>query len=142
MNFLSLLAVSAILRWDYSPADAQQYQVTHFEVYVGIQSVVAGNPPVMTLRADYPALQQPIDGMDYGTTYYFTIKAFGAGGPSPYSEEITYTPVIVLPSPTPMPTPVPTPPPTPTPVPTPPPPSNLRVLLDAIARWWAERLNT
>ena len=69
-----------------------------------------------------------------GSTVYFTAYAYNTLGiESLPSNEVAYT--------VPTPTPTPTPPP-PTPNPTPAPPDNLRLILDAIARWWANLFST
>ena len=119
MNLL-FLAFSQFILWTYAPEDATLYGVTHFEFYMGVQSVVAGNPPVRTWTVNYPEMQQLVDGLEYGTTYYFCTKTFGAGGASNYSGELVWTP---MPDPTPSPTPLPTPEPSPSPTPGPPPPT-------------------
>lgn len=72
-----------------------------------------------------------------GVNVYFAAFAYNTLGiESLPSNEVVYN--VPIPTPAPTPTPTPTPPP-PTPSPTPAPPSNLKLLLDAIAKWWAER---
>jgi hypothetical protein len=113
-----LLAVSTIIHWEYPPEWAEQYQVTQFTLYLGIQSVVAGYPALTSWDVEYPMLEQPVDGLEYGTTYYFTVKSRNAFGASVFSPEFVWTPTPE-PAPTPSPTPAITPEPTATPTPEP-----------------------
>ena len=114
-----ILAMDVFINWTYRPEDAVTYQVSSFSLYMGIQSVVQGNPPIRTFDVNYPTMQVLVEGLDFGTTYYFATKVHGAGGDSVYSGELVWTP-MPDPTPTPAPVPTPTPPqPTPTPLPTP-----------------------
>jgi hypothetical protein len=121
----AILAVSATVWFNPNPPEQQ---IMRYDVYVGIESIVAGNAPI----AIYPLListTEPqiavnglsvrVDGLDYGVTYFFTAKAVSASGESGYSNEVQYTPTPPpTPTPTPEPTATPTPTPTATPVPT------------------------
>ena len=81
-----------MLTWDAS-IDAVSYRL-----YVGIQSLKAGNPPLVS----YPTnqTQHQVDGLDFGTKYYFCATASGANGvESGYSGEVQY---LAIPPPPPM----------------------------------------
>ena len=88
MNLTPILAVSVLLLWD----DLQGDEVFRYQVYVGIDSLVAGNPPLLmyeTKRHRYRAR-----GLQFGTTYYFAVKGICSNGTStPYSNEVVYTPM-------------------------------------------------
>jgi hypothetical protein len=119
--FVLLLAMDVFVGWTYRQEDITTYQVSGFTLYMGIQSVVQGNPPLRTWNVDAQERKVLVEGLDFGTTYYFATKVHGAGGDSVYSGELVYTPMPEpTPNPTPPPQPTPTPPqPTPTPLPTP-----------------------
>ena len=85
------------LAWNPSPTP----DISYYRLYVGIQSLQAGNSPVATYDTDQ--LQQQVDGLELGTRYFFVVTAWKLGLESSYSDEITYTPA--LPTPTPEPTP-------------------------------------
>jgi hypothetical protein len=91
-----LLAASVTLAWDASP------NASSYRLYVGIQSLQAGNPPLVF----YPtrATQCQVDGLDYGTRYYFAATAFANGLETVYSNEVSY---VATPTPTPALTPIP-----------------------------------
>ncbi len=64
-----------------------------YRLYVGIQSLQAGNPPLTRLSADARRLQYQVEGVDYGTEYFFCVTAINlAGLESEYSNEVQYTP--------------------------------------------------
>ena len=97
-----------------------------YDVYIGTQSIIAGNAPIaiypLLMSLDQPqiavdGLSVRVDGLDYGTTYFFTAKAINASGESGFSNEVQYTPIPSR-TPTPEPTATPTPDATPTPEPT------------------------
>jgi hypothetical protein len=104
-------AASVTLQWNPNP----ELDIAFYRVYVGIQSIKAGNPP---LPLDPPLKTNEtsyrVEGLDYLTTYYFVVTATNeAGLESGYSnEEKVY---LDLPTATPTPTPTPTPSPTPEP---------------------------
>jgi chitodextrinase len=55
----------------------------------------------------WPDTQYQVDGLTYGTTYWFVVTAINSDGlESAYSNEVAYTP---MPPPDPTPTPAPTP---------------------------------
>jgi hypothetical protein len=114
MNFLLILAASTLVAWEQP--EAVEYSVTHFTLSLGIQSVVAGNLPVMVWTINYPLMQQQVDGLDYGTKYYVAVKSWNVAGSSGYSGELEFTLMPDV-TPTPTPTPEPTAIPTPTPLP-------------------------
>ena len=81
-----LLAASITLAWNSSPTP----EISYYRLYVGIQSIEAGNPPVAHYDTDQ--LQQQVDGLEFGTQYFFVVTAWKAGLESVYSDEIIYTP--------------------------------------------------
>lgn len=82
-----LIAASVLLAWDASPdPDAALYRL-----YVGIQSLSASNPPLTSYSTQEAQFQ--VDGLDYGTEYFFCVTAINlAGLESEYSNEVQYTP--------------------------------------------------
>jgi outer membrane biosynthesis protein TonB len=108
----ALMAAAVSLMWDPSP------DAIHYNFYVGLQSMAAGNPPLVVYPV--PVLDGTtfeVTGLDFGTEYFFVVTALDAAeAESGYSNEVQYTP---MPTPTPTPEPIPTPEPTPTPLPTP-----------------------
>lgn len=128
---LSGVAAFAVsLAWNASPTS----DVVGYRVRWGFGQ---GGPYTNTVEAG-SALSITVDEpWPLGSTVYFVAYAYNASNlESLPSNEVAYT------APLPTPTPTPTPVPTATPAPTPAPPDNLRLLLDAIAKWWAERFNT
>jgi hypothetical protein len=121
------MAVS--LRWDASLGpDVQGYRVKWGFIKGGPydHNVEVGMAVSTTIDEPWPM----------GTPVYFTAYAYNTAGlESLPSNEVVYN--VPIPTPTPSPTPTPVPPPTP--APTPAPPSNLQLLLDAIAAWWRSR---
>jgi hypothetical protein len=80
------LAFWVMLLWDPIP------QAESYRLYVGIQSLRAGNPPLLFYETDEPAYR--IHGLDFGTTYYFTVTWICPNGTeSPQSNEVVYTPM-------------------------------------------------
>ncbi len=96
-------AASVTLQWDRN----LEPDIAFYRLYVGIQSIKAGNPPLM----EFPPTQETIytvEGLDYLRTYYFVVTAENrAGLKSGYSNEVIVH--LALPTPTPTPTPSPTP---------------------------------
>lgn len=119
-----LLAVSITLVWNPSPTP----DIAYYRLYVGIQSIKAGNPALVFY--DTGQLQQQVNGLELGTQYFFVVTAWKEGLESVYSDEVVYTPPI--PTPTPEPTPTVTPTPTPTPTPEEPSPTP--------GKWWKKNL--
>ncbi|MGA7902253.1 MAG: fibronectin type III domain-containing protein [Terrimicrobiaceae bacterium] len=94
---LPLIAASVLLVWDASPVP----DVVLYRLYVGIQSLRAGNPPLTGYSTQKAQFQ--VDGLDYGTDYFFCVTAINlAGLESEYSNEVQYTPTPA-PEPTPKP---------------------------------------
>ena len=90
-----LIAASVLLAWDASPDP----DVAGYRLYVGIQSLQEGNPPLLA----YPPtteLQYRVEGLDYGTEYFFcvtaTAKVNSAELESGYSNEVQFTPTPTL----------------------------------------------
>ena len=83
-----LIAASVLLAWDASPDP----DVALYRLYVGIQSIQslrAGNPPLTGYSAQEAQFQ--VDGLDYGTEYFFCVTAINlAGLESEYSNEVQY----------------------------------------------------
>ena len=123
-----LLAVSLTLQWDPNPPEDN---VALYNVHIGIQSMLAGNPSLV----DYPVVAPTTvftAEVEYEQLYFFTVTAVNFDGvESGYSNEVQHIVTLPTPSPTPVatPTPAPTvlPTPTATPVPTPTP---------AATPWW------
>ena len=87
--FPLLLAVSAVLAWD----PVLDPEIALYRLYVGIQSMAAGNPPLLGYTIAVPDTEFTVDGLDYGTTYFFDVTSVTfAGLESGYSNEIIYTP--------------------------------------------------
>ena len=83
-----LIAASVLLAWDASPdPDAALYRL-----YVGIQSLRAGNPALTGYSTQEAQFQ--VNGLDYGTDEdFFCVTAINlAGLESEYSNEVQYTP--------------------------------------------------
>ena len=92
-----LIAASVLLAWDASPDP----DVALYRLYVGIQSLRAGNPPLTGYSTQEAQFQ--VDGLDYGTDYFFCVTTINlAGLESEYSNEVQYTPTPA-PEPTPKP---------------------------------------
>lgn len=87
MQALLILAASVTLAWDPSP-NAESYRL-----YVGIQSLKAGNPPITFYPTAGNVTQYTIGGLNFGNTYYFAATALGNGLESPYSNEVVYVAV-------------------------------------------------
>ena len=87
MNIL-ILAASVLLAWDANP----EPDLAGYKIHVGIESFTLGNPPVQTLDVGN-VTQSPIDGLSYGTQYFFVVTAYCPTGESGYSNEVTYTPI-------------------------------------------------
>ena len=65
--------------------------VVLYRLYVGIQSLRAGNPPLTVYPTQEAQFQ--VDGLDYRTEYFFCVTAINlAGLESEYSNEVQYTP--------------------------------------------------
>jgi chitinase len=81
-----LIAASVLLAWDTSPDP----DVALYRLYVGIQSLRAGNPPLTGYSTQEAQFQ--VNGLDYGTEYFFCVTAINfAGLESEYSNEVQYT---------------------------------------------------
>jgi hypothetical protein len=88
MNASLLLAATVMLAWNPN----SEPDLAGYKLNIGIQSIVAGNPPV-EIRDVGNVTQHQVDGLDYGTTYFFTATAYNqAGLESGHSNEVTYTP--------------------------------------------------
>ena len=99
VTWILILAASVTLGWDKSP----EATVSKYRLYVGIQSMVAGNPPLVNyeIANSSAAPTYKVDGLDLGTQYFFVVTAVdGQGFESGYSNEVAYTP---MPPPTPIP---------------------------------------
>ena len=112
-----ILAASVLLAWDPNP---EADNVALYKVYVGIQSMAAGNPSLIGYPVSTPETEYLVEGLSYGTEYFFVATAINFEGlESGYSNEVVYTPwpdsFPRLPVPTPTPTPTIAPTPTPTP---------------------------
>ena len=82
-----LIAVSVLLGWDNESLP----DVALYRLYAGIQSLRAGNPPLTGYSTQKAQLR--VDGLDYGTEYFFCVTAINfAGLESEYSNEVQYTP--------------------------------------------------
>ena len=82
-----LIAASVLVSWDTSPDP----DVALYRLYVGIQSLRAGNPPLTGYSTQEAQFQ--VDGLDYGTDYFFCVTAINlAGLESEYSNEVQCTP--------------------------------------------------
>jgi len=87
VNCLWILAASVTLAWDPSP-DAALYRL-----YVGIQSIVGGNPPLVGYTVPVELNKWTVDGLDYRTEYFFVVTEVNAEGvESGYSNEVSYEP--------------------------------------------------
>lgn len=134
----SVASYAVSLAWNASPtSDVVGYRVRWGFAQGGPypNMVEAGSALSITIEEPWPL----------GSTVYFTAYAYNTLGiESLPSNEVAYSVPIPAPTPTPTPAPTPTatpsPTPVPTPAPTPAPPSSLRLLLDAIARWWASQI--
>jgi hypothetical protein len=97
---LDCRAASVTLQWDRN----LEPDIALYRLYVGIQSIKAGNPPLLGFSTQDTIFS--VDGLDYLTTYYFVVTAVNrAGLESGYNNEVT----LQLAPPTPTPTPTPTP---------------------------------
>jgi hypothetical protein len=82
-----VLAVSVTLAWD------PVIGASSYRLYVGIQSLRAGNPPLTFYQTNLTEYQ--VDGLDVGTKYFFCATALGANGvESEYSNEVAHTPIL------------------------------------------------
>ena len=82
-----LLAAAVTLGWNPSEG------AVLYRVHVGIQSMQAGNPPLVSYPANTPQFE--VTGLDRGTKYFFVVTAVSAGGlESGYSNEVEYTPRV------------------------------------------------
>ena len=92
-----LIAASVLLAWDASPDP----DVAGYRLYVGIQSLQEGNPPLLayppTTESPTTELQYQVEGLDYGTEYFFCATATNSAGlESGYSNEVQFTPTPTL----------------------------------------------
>ena len=100
VSWILILAASVMLGWDKSP----EATVSKYKLYVGIQSMVAGNPALVSyeIANSSAAPTYKVDGLDLGTQYFFVVTAVdGQGLEFGYSNEVAYT---AMPSLTPTPT--------------------------------------
>ena len=96
-----ILAASVLLAWDPNP---EADNVALYKVYVGIQSMAAGNPSLIGYPVSTPETEYLVEGLSYGTKYFFVATAINFEGlESGYLNEVVYTPWPV-PTPTPTPT--------------------------------------
>jgi hypothetical protein len=79
-----LLAAAVTLAWDPVP------DATSYKLYIGIQSIKAGNFPITSYPTDADVTQWTVGGLDYGTTYYFAATSLIGALESDYSNEVTY----------------------------------------------------
>ena len=64
-----------------------------YKLHIGIQSIIAGNPPVQVLDVGN-VTQSEVQGLDFATQYFFVATAYNnAGLESGYSNEVTFTPM-------------------------------------------------
>ena len=81
-----LLAAAVSLGWNPSEG------AVHYRVHVGIQSMAAGSPPLVSYSTDDTEFR--VTGLDYRTSYFFVATAINAQGlESGYSNEVQYTPM-------------------------------------------------
>jgi PA14 domain/Fibronectin type III domain len=84
-----LLAVSITLGWN---PNAASENITSYRVHMGL------TPGLYDWHwEDITEVTYRIDGLTFGTTYYFAVTALNAAGESGYSSELSYTP---MPTPT------------------------------------------
>jgi hypothetical protein len=87
VNCLWILAASVTLAWDSVP-DAALYRL-----YVGMQSMVAGNPPLVGYTVPVDDNTWTVDGLNYRQEYFFVVTAVNFDGlESGYSNEVEYEP--------------------------------------------------
>ena len=87
-TFFLLLATNAMLAWNPN----SESDLAGYRLHIGIQSIIAGNPPVQTIDVGN-VTQYRIRGLDFGITYYFTVTAYNTAGlESAHSNEVVYTP--------------------------------------------------
>lgn len=88
MNLTLILGASVTLAWDSSP-DAALYRL-----YVGTQSMAAGNPPLVGYTVPVEENFWTVDGLDFRREYFFVVTAInGDGLESGYSNEVQYEPL-------------------------------------------------
>jgi len=88
MNWL-LLAASVMVSWDPNP----EPDIALYRVYVGIQSMEEGNPPLVgyTVAEGHGFV---VEGLEYRTEYFFVATAVNFEGvESGYSNEVRHTPI-------------------------------------------------
>ena len=102
MNVLPFIAAEVSLLWN-PVADAEMYKL-----YVGIQPLTTGNPPVATYLVAIPEFE--VTGLEFGRQYWFVVTSMRGEYESGFSNEITWTATPPTPTPSPTPTPTPTPP--------------------------------
>ena len=80
------LALSLLVQWARIPG-AESYHV-----YVGLESLRAGNPPLVVYQT--PRRKFRVRGLTGGTRYFFAVKGICPNGTqTPFSNEVSYVPV-------------------------------------------------
>jgi hypothetical protein len=83
-----ILAASAMLAWNPN----SEPDLLGYKLHVGIQPLTPGNPPVQSIDVGN-VTQYQVDGLDYGTRYFFVATSYNPAGESAYSNEVTCTPI-------------------------------------------------
>ena len=89
LRVLSAFATSVMLAWNPN----SESDLAGYKLHIGIQSIIAGNPPVQVLDVGN-VTQSEVQGLDFATQYFFVATAYNnAGLESGYSKEVTFTPM-------------------------------------------------
>lgn len=87
---LKILAASITLVWDPSASP----DILLYRVYTGIQSMLAGNPPLTGNSVTDGSMEFTVTGLDFRTIYFFVTTAINKDGvESGYSNEVQYEPL-------------------------------------------------